>query len=59
MVAGRIGDCDHQLKLVGKLFFRYGQQVLLFNGGALIVLVEVQDEGKQIKGFPANVRDGP
>ena len=59
MVAGRTGVCDHRMELVGYLLCRYCQQVLLLNRGAFIVLVEVHDEGGEVRGFLAYVGDGP
>ena len=44
--------------LVGDLLCCYGQPVLLFRLDALVVLVEVEDEGGEIRRFPSDVGDG-
>ena len=47
------------MELVGNLLSRYYQHIIFTVCGAPVILVEVHDEGGEIRGFPAYVEDGP
>ena len=57
MVALRVGG--HRLELVVDLLYCNRKQVILLPCGAPVVLVEVQDEGGEVRGFPTYVWEGP